>query len=223
MKPANVKRILYFAKEGPRVVSPQAFRNRYGFYPDGVNFYYGMNAAAVRHLRERGNALQPYHRQFFDMVQEAVLTGPKAELLVNLGLWPYEPGDPYGFVARNLELVRRVAEELHDYQERARTHGKRLEIVVRYASEMNDPFQAVPALGSAAGTVRAPLRPAVPRHVRPGPEDLPRARPVHPLHLRTRDPRGLPARAPPASNSNSCSVKPVVELELELELGNSFP
>jgi hypothetical protein len=171
MKPLNIKRILYFAKDGERVLSPAGFRHRYGLEPHGVNFYYGANGAAVRHLKERGTALSPYHRAFFDMVQATLIEGGGRDLMVNLGLWPYEPGDPYGFVDRNPELVGRLAEELNGYQERAHSRGKRLEIVVRYASEMNDPFKPAQPWGR-------PLLKYEPRFARPFRESFPRVREI---------------------------------------------
>jgi hypothetical protein len=156
MRPAKVRRLLYFAKRGNGVLPPSAFREAYGLEPNGMNFYYGLNAAARRHLRETGAALQPSHRAFFDMVQEWLFTGPK-EAMVDLGLWPYEPADPYGFVAANEDLIRAVARELHAYQERAEQHGARLRIVVRYASEMNDPAKP----GQPWGRPRAKYEPSL--------------------------------------------------------------
>ena len=139
MKPSRVRRLLYFAKEGNDVLPPEKFRKQYGIEPDGANFYYGLNAAGAANLGQRGTAMRENHRAFFRMAVDAAVHGARQRWLVNLGLWPFEPADPYGFVAANPDLVRRVAEELRGYQEEAAHLGGRLDIVVRYASEMNDP------------------------------------------------------------------------------------
>lgn len=167
----NVRRLLYFAKDGNDVREPAAFRKQYGFDPDGVNFYYGLNAAGAEHHRRHGAALRENHRTFFEMVKRALLLGERKEFLVNLGLWPFEPGDPYGWVADHLPLVQRLAEELHGYQTEAEQRGKRLEIVVRYASEMNDPMKAGQPWGRPFGAWD-------PMHARPYRETLAQVRAV---------------------------------------------
>jgi hypothetical protein len=139
MKPATVERLLYFTKDGNDVLHPEEFRKRYGFEPDGVNFYYGLNAAGVAHLKQHGTAMRENHRTFFRMAVDVAARRRHKRFLVNLGLWPFEPPDPYGFVAGHPELVQRVAEELRGYQDDAQRRGGRLDLVVRYASEMNDP------------------------------------------------------------------------------------
>ena len=139
MKPPRIKKLLYFAKDGADVLPPEAAQKRWGFTPAGVNFYYGLNAGGLEHFRRTGSALRENHRRFFDLVKQALAT--RECFLVNLGLWPFEPGDPYAFVAQHPELVRRLAEELGALQTATGAGGKRLEIVIRYASEMNDPMK----------------------------------------------------------------------------------
>jgi hypothetical protein len=138
MRPA---RLLYFAKDGSDVLPPHRFRERYGLEPDGVNFYYGLNPAAGDRFKKGGPTLSDQHRRFFDMLVRAALASPRPGFTLNLGLWPFEAADPYGTVERNLPVVRKLAEELRACQDSARHHGKRLEVVVRYASEMNDPHK----------------------------------------------------------------------------------
>jgi beta-mannanase len=53
-------------------------------------------------------------------------------------LSPTEPNRTYDFVAANMDVICRLAVELNGFQAAARAAGKRLNVIVRYASEMND-------------------------------------------------------------------------------------
>src|SRR5688500_8950534 len=126
VKPARIKKLLYFAKDGADVLPPDAAQKRWGFTPEGVNFYYGLNAGGLEHFRRTGSAMRENHRRFFELVKQALAT--RDSFLVNLGLWPFEPGAPYEFVTEHPGLVRRLAEELGALQTAAAATGKRLEI-----------------------------------------------------------------------------------------------
>lgn len=139
--PSLPRKLLYFAKDGNDVLPPAAVRQRWGFTPAGVNFYYGLNAAAAEHLRQHGTALRENHRRFLDLVRQALREEGREAFLVNLGVWPFEPGMPYEWVRDHPELVRQLAAELGRFQSELKAASKRLEVVVRYASEMNDPMK----------------------------------------------------------------------------------
>jgi len=137
---ANVGGLLYFRNDDRGRTWTQAeFIARYGFEPDGVNAYYGVNNTAVAHWQMKGEALRSHHRALIDDLLAAALASDRPARTLNLGLWPFQPPEPYGFVENHLSLVETLAVELADYQKRAAEKGKRLDVVVRYASEMNDP------------------------------------------------------------------------------------
>ena len=142
MQIANIDRILYFKHEGDPNSSPVTtmpeFQARYGFDPDGVNFYVGLSSSARSVLvSEGGRGLNMTHRAFFNSVVDA-LPGDGTPKRVILGLEPLQASDPFGYVHDNLDWVREIATELHAIQDQATASGKNLEIVLRFASEMND-------------------------------------------------------------------------------------
>src|SRR5688572_13095143 len=71
VKPARIKTLLYFAKDGADVLPPDAAQKRWGFTPEGVNFYYGLNAGGLEHFRRTGSAMRENHRRFFELVKQA--------------------------------------------------------------------------------------------------------------------------------------------------------
>lgn len=159
----GVNRLLYFKREANRVLTPAEFEQdpRYGFEPDGINFYYGLNDYNLEKWGQTGRALNFDQREFFEGDAGAsglggavgfVLNGAAAEKLIVLSVEP--PGledfrghaesgaaDPFGFVLAHLDLVTALAEELDALQRRVREQSggsRQLSIVVRFASEMND-------------------------------------------------------------------------------------
>lgn len=139
MKLENIDRILIFREDANgRVLSLRELRARYGINPDGTNFYYGVNSANVTDSSGTASALNPTHRAFLDGMISALKSSAEDEKTLVLGLEPLEPPDPYTYVAANLDLIGRLAADLNGYQEQARSFGKRLMTVIRYASEMND-------------------------------------------------------------------------------------
>jgi hypothetical protein len=145
-----VKNLLYFAKDGNDVLPPAKVLEKYEIEPAGVNFYYGLNADALAQMQANGTALRENHLAFFKMLRESLLLiemerkveSERKTFLLNLGLWPFEPGMPYQFVEEHPELVVKVAEDLQAQRMLfAAETNKQLDIVVRYASEMNDPMK----------------------------------------------------------------------------------
>ncbi|MFN3650907.1 MAG: hypothetical protein ACK47B_15130 [Armatimonadota bacterium] len=138
MRPTNIRRLLLFRKDGAEVLPQEAARARYGFEPEGTNFYYGVNEDAAGYFARHGRALRPHHQRFFDALLASLRASEQPGKTLNLALLPYQLPDPYRRVERNLDLLHGLAAELEAYQQLARAAGKRLEIVIRYASEFND-------------------------------------------------------------------------------------
>lgn len=135
----HIQRLLLFAKEANEVTTQERLRERYRLFAGGTNFYYGLNPANRDRFAASGRALsRDTHRRFFDGILTSLKQGAATEKTVVLGVEPPQSADPYGFVSRHLYLVERLARELRAYQEDAEAVGKRLRIVIRYASEMND-------------------------------------------------------------------------------------
>ena len=60
----NIDRVLCFAKESGQVRSLESLEGRYGFEPDGTNFYYGINPTNRDRFNGDGEALNRFsHRQ----------------------------------------------------------------------------------------------------------------------------------------------------------------
>jgi hypothetical protein len=126
-----------------RELTLEELGTKYGLTPDGTNFYYGINQVNVDAFASTDSttALTEQHRAFFDGVLKSLGAGTADETTVVLGVEP--PSDrrnpyQYDFVIAHLDLVRQLASDLDDLQQQARDLGKRLNIAIRYASEMND-------------------------------------------------------------------------------------
>lgn len=146
----NISRLLAFAKgaHGDPLTLAE-LEKRFSFAPDGTNFYYGLNAANRDNFQATGNPFNPTHQSFFDDLLENVATSATDEKTLMLGVEPSQPNGAYEFVEANKELVRGLARGLADLREEAFKGGKRLNIAIRYASEMNDhprasPYSAMP-------------------------------------------------------------------------------
>lgn len=135
----RLPRLQYFARDSRgRTLTFSEVTRQYGIPFRGVNAYFGVNREAGRRLESTGAALSAVHRAVLDDALRRLLSGEEGEVGINLGLWPFEREDPYGAVRAHAAVITALARELHAYQERARGREKRLEITVRYASEMND-------------------------------------------------------------------------------------
>lgn len=141
MHPTNINRLLLFAKDGDNVMSFDEMQQQYGILPDGCNFYYGISDAAVQNLNDTGAALNETHTAFFQRTVDALNNGNQPRLTVILGVEPAQPGGAqaaFDFVDNNLGLVGQLKTELAAYQARTGPR-KTLDIIIRFASEMNDP------------------------------------------------------------------------------------
>lgn len=139
MQSANVDRLLIF-REDPNghQLGLSELQERYGIDPAGTNFYYGINQANVDDSEGSASALNATHRAFMDSLLAALRKSADDEKMLMLGVEPLSPNAPYAFVAAHMDLIERLASDLNGYQQQALDFGKRLNIVVRYASEMND-------------------------------------------------------------------------------------
>jgi hypothetical protein len=142
MAAENVDRLLCFYEDDRgRQRTLQALNQNFPWRPAGTNTYYGVTAANVRLLSE-GTALPPQDKEFWEGVIADLGQVLQDPVTVVLGLEPHDPaagGTAYRFVRDNLSLISQLAVELRGYQERTTALGRTLDIVVRYASEMNDP------------------------------------------------------------------------------------
>lgn len=139
MQLKNIDRLLLF-REAPdgHVLTLDELRGQYTIDPDGTNFYYGINQQNANDSAGTSSALNPTHRAFLNSFLASLTASADDEKTLVLGLEPPNQDKPYAFVASNLDLVERLAGDLSNFQEQARNQGKRLNISVRYASEMND-------------------------------------------------------------------------------------
>jgi hypothetical protein len=137
--PSNITDLVGFTKLDDQVLRPSQWQPLYGFTPEGANFYVGVFTDTRDEYINTGQALNAYHQSFFqDMVSEAT-TSPRRQTRVVLGLEPLHRPDPFGFVTGNLNFVAAIADALAGYQAQALAQQSTLDIVVRFASEMNDP------------------------------------------------------------------------------------
>jgi hypothetical protein len=123
------------------VWTQQQLQSAYGIQPDGTNFYYGLVSANATTLAQTGSPFNAGHQAFFAALLESLRASSEDEKTLVLGLEPTQGPQPYTYVADNLDLVRAVASGLATLQQTALEAGKRLQIVIRYGSEMNDAGQ----------------------------------------------------------------------------------
>jgi hypothetical protein len=150
MQISNIDRLLIFREEASgAVLTLEELQAKYGIDPDGTNFYYGINSVnlgAYNASVAAGDptAINDTDRTFFAALLASVQASSDDEKTLVLGLEPDEapaagaPADPYGFVSANGNLLTQLAQDLNGIQVQARQANKRLNIIIRYASEMND-------------------------------------------------------------------------------------
>ena len=147
MQIKNIHRLLLFREDpGQKPLTLEQLQARYGIDPAGTNFYYGINEANVADSDGLPSALGADHRAFLNSFLSSLKASPDDEKMLMLGVEPPDDASnknkPYAFVAAHIDLVERLANDLAQYQQQALAAGKRMNIVVRYASEMNDGSQS---------------------------------------------------------------------------------
>lgn len=160
MQIKNIDRLLIFREDAAgHVATLQDLQAKYGIDPDGTNFYFGINQINVDNFAARGTALNPTDAGFFDTLLESLQASPDDEKTLMLGVEPPDDiPEPYAYVSAHMDLVAQLAVELAGVQSRASAAGKRLNIAVRYASEMNDTHQSQGGNPSAFKSTFAQVR-----------------------------------------------------------------
>jgi hypothetical protein len=161
MQIKNINRLLlFFEDKAGHTDTLEQLQTKYGVDPDGTNFYYGINAVNVDNFAARGTALNPTHEAFYNTLLTSLQESPDDEKTLMLGVEPPSDGtpQPYAYVTAHMDLVAQLAADLAKVQARAGAMGKRLNIVVRYASEMNDTHQSQGGNPSAFKSTYVPVR-----------------------------------------------------------------
>ncbi len=134
----NIESFMACRAQYDRTLTVEELRRRYLIQPLGTLTYYGLVEENVRYFKETGHALQPEHRTVVDGLLTSLYADYAPELTFQLVVEPTQKPRPYAYVSSNIDLVRRLADELAGYQAEADRRGKRLNIIVRFGSEMND-------------------------------------------------------------------------------------
>ena len=144
MKLPNVEHLLAFRKKGGEILSPALIKQKYKFEPDGTNQYYAIDHTNALGLQQAGSALNLTQRAPFDDLLSALIDGGASEKTIVLGLEPdvvvknKKKDYLYDTVAGHTQLLEKLADEIAEIQGEATDAGKKLNVVMRYASEMND-------------------------------------------------------------------------------------
>lgn len=136
MRIRNIDRVLVFREVGTEVYTLGRIAREYPIEPGGTLNYFGFVPENVEHFRKKKKALRKHHRAALDDVLAWLAARDLDEATFLLAVQP--SSGAYDLVTTNMPLVERLANELHAYQAAAGAAGKRLNLVVRYASEMND-------------------------------------------------------------------------------------
>jgi len=133
----NIKNIICFAKSSDHALNLSELKTRYEFEPDGTNQYFGINETNADFFNYSKKALSGDKRRFLDTFLKFLYASDSTQKYLILGMEP--TGErAYDFVKKNLAMVEQLAKDLNEYQQKAIANNKKLEIVIRYASEMND-------------------------------------------------------------------------------------
>lgn len=136
MKPENVKALTQFDILDGQFQSLQDFEHLYQFEADGILFYRDVSKKTVAEQ----TGLNATHRGYLDGLLSYLQTSERKTKYVVVGLQPTEPTVlPFAFLDSNLAFLELLAADLAEYEVLAEEAGGKLEIVIRFASEMNDP------------------------------------------------------------------------------------
>lgn len=137
----NVAHVCCFIKDAGNVMTISQFEKAYGFEPDGINMYYGINQTNLDYFNARDgkSALSGDKRRFIETVISSLLRSASPSKYITIGMEPTGEG-AYDFVHKHLDMVTQLAKDLDVYQKKQELAdaGKELKIAIRYASEMND-------------------------------------------------------------------------------------
>lgn len=141
----SIDQLMAYREVNAHVLTMSEWDQLYHIEPAGTLTYYGIVEQNVDYFRLTGRALQPKRRSVIDDLLAAIYDGYATELSFQLVLEPTQNPDRYDYVLQHLGLVRQLATELSAYCREADQLGKRLSVIVRFGSEMND-------IGGTAGT-----------------------------------------------------------------------
>jgi hypothetical protein len=134
----NIENLMAYREKTAHVLSVLELQRRFHITPIGTLTYYGLVDENIRYFNQTGRALQPKHRSVVDDVLSALYAGYADELTFQLVLEPIQAPDNYAFAASHMELIKEIAKELAQYELEASQRRKRLGIIIRFGSEMND-------------------------------------------------------------------------------------
>jgi hypothetical protein len=170
MRIRNIRRVLVWRTFRGLVSTMENVAHEYPIVPAGTLDYYDVadeNVSAFRDSIKKADvdALNPKHRVVLNDLMRSLLAGDLDEMTYLFVLSPNH-ARTYAYVAENMDLVERLAIELDGFQRAARAAGKRLNVIVRYASEMNSgtwPYAGDPtAFKRSFGKVREAFRARAP-------------------------------------------------------------
>lgn len=138
MDKLNIANLMAYRQETAHVLTVMELQRRFHMTPVGTLTYYGVVEENVRYFNQTGRALQPKHRSVVDDLLSALYAGYADELTFQLVLEPIQVAEKYAFVADHMQLIGQIARELSEYELEATHRKKRLRIIVRFGSEMND-------------------------------------------------------------------------------------
>ena len=135
---AVITQLMAYREIASHVLNMSEYEHAYKIKPRGTLTYYGVVEQNVDYFRKTGRALQPKHRAVVDDLLAALYDGYANELTFQIVLEPIQNPDGYDYVLQHLNLLQKLATELTEYCGEAQRLGKRLGIIVRFGSEMND-------------------------------------------------------------------------------------
>jgi hypothetical protein len=136
MQISNVDRVLVFRLSQGHVFTQAEIEENYPIVPDGSMNYFGVEDANLANLKN-GTAMSHDLHAFMQDILDTLKVAEADEKIVILGVEPSAPGNPYEYVSTNIKLMRQLAADVKGYQSQAMAAGKKLTVVMRYASEMN--------------------------------------------------------------------------------------
>ena len=134
----NIRTLMAYRETAARVWTMSELGQSYPISPRGTLTYYGLVEENSLYFKNSRRALQPEHRRVVDGLLAALYSGYAHELTFQLVVEATADPGHYKYVADNLDLIEHLAKELSEYQAEAASCGKKLDIILRFGSEMND-------------------------------------------------------------------------------------
>jgi beta-mannanase len=141
----NIRQFFYFRDSPNGLQTFKEFQMEFGFELAGVDAFYGINEDNYQNYRHTGNVLDEMLEWVLQMVFQRLSDPdhPVSSKTIMLGLEPNQEIEPkkhvrpaFDYVWDHMDMVTALAVELNKRQQSV-PPGKTLDIVIRYASEMN--------------------------------------------------------------------------------------